>query len=322
MKKIIVLSLSLLVLFSCSKENNLNDIQAPANVNQNNVVETVDNNTNIEEEEVEEKSEEAIALHNLETKWETARLSWNYKEAIKYYEEALATDNENSRLLLSLWYLYYADNNIEKTLDTFNKYLTLFPTDTAVLNRIWNIYSELWNVDKSREFYLKSLDIDPDNNQLLRFIGSSYFTESDFKEAEKFFIKSYNLKKNYHTLKTLALIKSYENNYKESAKYYSEIEWIKKPDLMNYIIILLLDKKYNAIIAEYNKHYTDSSVLSWRADKNIERYYFYANFILWNKAEADKSLARLQKYYPQDTNVLLDMYLLNRDEKVLENLRK
>lgn len=142
----------------------------------------------------------------------------NTAKAIESFESALAIDNINNQIRLSLATLYYNNKEYKKAEDAFLTIIEQEPTYGPVYYSLALMYAELNRVDDAIVQLKKASKLLPKNIRVYYNLGLLYDKKQDFKNAEKVLVAGLKVEgTNEGLLYALAYLYA-KSNQKEKAR--------------------------------------------------------------------------------------------------------
>jgi len=108
-----------------------------------------------------------------------------WKEALGYFEKALAIEPENKPIRIQYAYCLYALNRGEEALKVYLKLLEEYPNDPIVYREIGILYDSMGELEKARESLKKAVEIDPSPTAYYNF-AVALEKNGELKEAVRY----------------------------------------------------------------------------------------------------------------------------------------
>ncbi len=129
----------------------------------------------------------------------------------------------NSIFLLNLNGIANANlKRYEKSLESFEKILSIDINSVDALYNIGNLKKEIGEIEIAKKFFQKTIELNKNYYQAYNSLGIIYKYEKNFKEAEycfKYALKINN--KHYQSLTNLGLLSQLNNNHSEAINYFA-----------------------------------------------------------------------------------------------------
>lgn len=113
----------------------------------------------------------------------------DYSEAIQYYKEALAGDDNNALYYGNMALAFEYDNHINEAIENYKKSININEGSGQYQNRLGIIYYKQGTYDEARKYYEEALQIDKDNPTYLENLAMVYYKQEDWENARKTFQK-------------------------------------------------------------------------------------------------------------------------------------
>ena len=117
----------------------------------------------------------------------------NYKDALPYFEKAVAIDPKFAFAWDNVGICYRHLGNLDRALDAYNRSLALDPRGHTPLQNIPIVYQMKEQYDKAIDAYNKLLDVYPDDPEGYFGAGRMYILKGDLEKGLDKLCKAYNL---------------------------------------------------------------------------------------------------------------------------------
>ena len=166
------------------------------------------------------------------------------KQAIKFYLEALSSQNLNSKLLFLIGTANLQISNFEEAIKFLNKAISLDPNNFGAYNNLGAALQNLKKYQEGRKIYEKLIILNPHISDAYNNLGNCLINLNKYDEAIKNFNKSIELNpKNFVAITNLA------NAQKEIFKFQDAINNYKKSLNLNKNYLLA----YNNLANSYHE---------------------------------------------------------------------
>lgn len=155
----------------------------------------------------------------------------NFKEAEKYYQEALEVDPESAKLFNRLGVFYHDQTDYEKSIGYYLKALEREPQNLLYLENLALAYSMKNDYDAAIETYEKFLQISPANAKILNAMGVIYYNQEQYESAIEMYRKALEIDKdNFLYTKNLGLAYRVSGSADEAIETYKKALEINDSD--------------------------------------------------------------------------------------------
>ena len=172
----------------------------------------------------------------------------NYNKAIKTFNNILAIEPNNLSALNSLGRIYHEKREMEKAENFFLDALKINNTSYHVINNIAGFYREEGKSNKAVEYYKKAISLNPYNAYIYNNLSKTYFDLNNHEDAKKNSFKALELKPHDGDVKkTLSFIFLKDHDYENGWNYFdgrlSLNDFIKKNENVEQLNKKLFRKK-------------------------------------------------------------------------------
>jgi tetratricopeptide (TPR) repeat protein len=155
----------------------------------------------------------------------------NVEKALKFYEKSKVYmgESQDIDLLLDIGFIYYENENLEESKNTFLDASTIDETEPRAYFGLGIVNEELGEYEAAEEAYLKALELDELYQQAYFFIAGLYQKMGDFEKSEKNYFKSLELNsKDYWAITNLGSLYEEFNMNIKAEKYFKKAYEINK----------------------------------------------------------------------------------------------
>ena len=172
----------------------------------------------------------------------------NYNKAIKTFNNILVIEPNNLSALNSLGRIYHEKREMEKAENFFLDALKINNTSYHVINNIAGFYREEGKSNKAVEYYKKAISLNPYNAYIYNNLSKTYFDLNNHEDAKKNSFKALELKPDDGDVKkTLSFIFLKDHDYENGWNYFdgrlSLNDFIKKNENVEQLNKKLFRKK-------------------------------------------------------------------------------
>lgn len=112
-----------------------------------------------------------------------------FRQAITYYEKAIELDSLYKSAYNDLAYTYYRINDLERALETIDKYIEIAPEESKPYDSKADLLAASGRPDEAAVWFKKALEKKEDFYSSLLGLGNLMLFKRDFASAEKYFRK-------------------------------------------------------------------------------------------------------------------------------------
>ncbi len=227
----------------------------------------------------------------------------DYENALRIYNE-LYLETKKLEYLKEMIVLSNNLGKFDEALKYAKEYLLINPDDLHMNEMLAKILINLNKLDEALELYENLLKTD-NKIEYRKIISSLYLFKKDFKKAREYLIDIYNEEPSEAILLLLVSSDIASNNFKQSLPLIKSFFPNGTSDSFSQVLSEL-GKVHNILDSVKNLYvdYYDKTPNVQNA-KNLMRIYLFTNDI-------PKALA-LAKKYDFDTNLTIDLYLIQKD---------
>ena len=172
----------------------------------------------------------------------------DYNKAIKTFNNILVIEPNNLSALNSLGRIYHEKREMEKAENFFLDALKINNTSYHVINNIAGFYREEGKSNKAVEYYKKAISLNPYNAYIYNNLSKTYFDLNNHEDAKKNSFKALELKPDDGDVKkTLSFIFLKDHDYENGWNYFdgrlSLNDFIKKNENVEQLNKKLFRKK-------------------------------------------------------------------------------
>ena len=143
-----------------------------------------------------------------------------YDEAVKNFNDALATDPANAQAYRELASVYESRGEIDQAVSTMKRSIQLNPDYWSGHNRLGVIYWRDNKFEDAIEKFEKVIELTPDNYVGYMNLGIVYYSLGRLDEARSIFEQSLDLEKTFDASSNLATIYYAQGRYEQAARLF------------------------------------------------------------------------------------------------------
>ncbi|MFH0771624.1 MAG: tetratricopeptide repeat protein [Candidatus Omnitrophota bacterium] len=127
----------------------------------------------------------------------TFTYSENYRDRIKFWNNAVKTSPQSPLAHKNLGAMYYLDGLMDKAETEYKKSLQLNPMEPMVHNNLGLIYAKRGKLNEAEAEYKKEITINPEYDDVYFNLGLLYYGQGKTKEAERLWRKTLQINPDY-----------------------------------------------------------------------------------------------------------------------------